>query len=300
MNQPIYILAGPTASGKTALALLIAKDQPVVIINADSKQVYREIPIISAQPSPEEQAQAPHLLYGHISASRHYSVADWVDDATAAITQTLDEGKIPFLVGGTGMYIKSLVHGMSNVPETLPETREDVRKRWAASDTPTMHAHLAKIDPHTAETLSPNDTQRVLRAVEVMEQTEKSIREWQKERTTPPFETSCYNMAFLDYPREQVYQNCNIRFEKMMEEGVLDEIRAFDALKLDETLPAMKAHGVPELRAYLHGTMSREDAVAQAQKNTRHYIKRQYTWFYHQLPEMVRCQNPEEVHKVLV
>ncbi len=289
-TAPIYVLAGPTASGKSALALLIAKKQPVVIINADSKQVYKEIPLITAQPSTHEQQQAPHLLYGHISAQQHYSVADWVADATTAIEQTLDEGKIPFLVGGTGMYLKSLIHGMSNVPETQAKTRKDVRNRWEASNTPAMHAHLASIDPASAEKLSPNDTQRILRAIEVMEQTGKSICEWQKQRTTPTFEASRYKMAFLDYPREQVYSNCNTRFEKMMEEGVLDEIKAFDALGLDETLPAMKAHGVPELRSYLNGTMTRENALEQSKRHTRNYIKRQYTWFYHQMPEMKRCQ----------
>ncbi len=297
-DAPIYILAGPTASGKTALAILIARKQPVVIINADSKQVYHEIPLITAQPSPEEQQQAPHALYGHIPASRHYSVANWLEDVTNAINQAHAEDKIPFLVGGTGMYIKSLVYGMSNVPETLPQTREDVRKRWQASDTPTMHAHLTNIDPIAAEKLSPNDTQRVLRAIEVMEQTGKSIREWQNIRTTPPFKQAQYKMAFLDYPREEVYENCNRRFDSMMENGVVDEIKAFDALGLDENLPAMKAHGVPELRSYLNGTMSRTDAIEQATRNTRHYIKRQYTWFYHQMPEMIRCQTSEQAQRV--
>lgn len=298
-SQPIYLLAGPTASGKTALALEIAKTKPVIIINADSKQVYREIPMITAQPTAEEQQQAPHKLYGHISASHHYSVADWVADASAEINEAHENGRIPFLVGGTGMYLKSLVYGMSNVPETLPETREDVRKRWEASSTPDMHHHLTQLDPLTAEKLSTNDTQRVLRAIEVMEQTGKSIRDWQAERSTPPFKPEHYKMVFLDYPRQEVYANCNLRFDKMMEAGVLEEIKAFDALGLDETLPAMKAHGVPELRALLHGTMSREDATQQAKRNTRHYIKRQYTWFYHQMDEMVRCQHTQAVISIL-
>lgn len=294
------VLAGPTASGKSALALLIAAKLDAVIINADSKQVYHEIPIITAQPSQAEQAQTPHLLYGHIPASRHYSVADWVADATDAIKQVRAEGKVPLLVGGTGMYIKSLVDGMSAVPETTAETRAQIRKQYAVIGNDGMYALLESKDPVTAARLNPGDTQRVLRAMEVIEQTGISITDWQQKKTTSPFAREEYKLFFLDYPREQVYENCNTRFLKMMEAGVMAEVEAFDKLSLDETLPAMKAHGVPELRAYLHGTMSLEDAIAKAQQNTRNYIKRQYTWFRHQMEGMVHLQAPEKAEEVML
>jgi tRNA dimethylallyltransferase len=180
---------------------------------------------------------------------------------------------------------------MSNTPETSPAIRESIREKWKNHTSQSMHQHLQSIDPKTSEKLNPNDTQRIVRALEVMEQTGISLTDWQAERSPPPFAISSYRIGFLDYPRQDVYNHCEERFVHMLDYGLLDEIKAFDSLGLDESLPAMKAHGVPEIRHYLKGEMSLEEAIQKAQLNTRHYIKRQYTWFYHQMPGIHRLKN---------
>lgn len=286
-HTPIIILAGPTASGKSALAMEMAKTLDVVIINADSKQVYREIPLITAQPSPEEQALVPHRLYGHISVAQHYTVSEWVADAVKTINKTRAEGKIPLLVGGTGMYLNALMKGFSDVPKNDPVLFADACALLEKIGNDAFHQ---KLDPDMAAKLHPGDTQRMIRAYTVWQQTGKSLAWWQAQKKPVIFPAKDFLCFFLNRPREEVYEDCNRRFEKMVDTGIIDEVKALISLKLDPHLPAVKGHGVPEIFAYLSGEMTLEQAITQAQRNTRHYIKRQYTWFTHQMPEVKKIQ----------
>ncbi len=287
MTKPIIILAGPTASGKTALAIEVAKEIGAIIVNCDSKQLYKEIPIITAQPTIEERQNIPHELFGVLSASRHCSVGKWLDMATKIIDQIHQQGKIPLLVGGTGMYIKSLIEGIQQIPDIDLSLREKIRLEEKESGSPALHKKLQQIDPESAAKLEENDGIRIMRAYEVMKQTGKSLSKWQQEPGKIFYPGESFSLFFLNKDRQEVYDNCNKRFLNMIDEGVIEEIKALDAMKLDPKLPAMKAHGVPELIAYLHDEMSIEDAINRSQQNTRNYIKRQFTWFRGQMPGAV-------------
>lgn len=287
MEYDVKILAGPTASGKTALALDYAKCHDVVIINADSKQVFKEIPIITAQPTAQEQAVAPHALYGVISAKEHCSTGRWLSLVKPAIIEAWQQGKIPLLVGGTGMYLKSLVEGIAPIPDIDPKVRDATRQRFHELGNARFYQELASLDSDIAQTLNEGDSQRIIRAYEVVKHTGKSLFYWQQQTTQPVLPDANYQISFLKPDREKVYERCNKRFEAMISQGVIDEVEALDTMELDTALPAMKAHGVPELLAFLHHEMSLEEAIAQSQRNTRHYIKRQFTWFKHQLKDIV-------------
>jgi len=290
MYKPILILAGPTASGKSALALDIAPKIDAVIINADSKQVYRDIPLITAQPSAEEQQQVPHRLYGVVSAAEHITAPQWAMRAKENIDAVHVQGKIPLLVGGSGLYIQTLMQGLSPVPAIDPAIRDAARRRLSEIGNAAFHAELEALDVAMARRLHVGDTQRILRAYEVIQSTGKSLSVWQEESPIPYYAKESFLPLVYLPPRDENYRRANIRFETMMEQGVLNEVKTLDDLGLDEALPAMKAHGVPELRAYIHGAMTRADAVAKAQQNTRNYIKRQHTWFNNQLPEAIRAE----------
>ncbi len=290
-KQPIIILSGPTASGKSALALFIAAEIDAVIINCDSKQIYREIPIITAQPTEAEKQTVEHNLYGVISAAEDCSVARWIELAIGAISAARAKNKIPLLVGGTGLYIKYLTEGLPNIPDIEDDIRAKVRDRLAEIGSVQLHQELTKIDAEMAEKLKPNDGQRIARAYEVIQQTGKSLLWWQQQKSQPFYSKESFQTFFLAPDREKVYENCNKRFVTMVNDGVIDEIKALDSMSLDATLPAMKAHGVPEILSYLHGNMTLDDAIDQAQKNTRHYIKRQFTWFKHQMQDVIFLEN---------
>lgn len=298
-HTPIFILSGPTASGKSALALEVAPKLNAVIINCDSKQVYKEIPIITAQPSIEEKAQIEHMLYGTVSAAQNCSVADWLQMAKDAICDVWARGKTPLLVGGSGMYIKMLAEGISQVPEINDEIRTYVRGLCKEKGPSYIHEILKHEDPQIAEKLKEGDVQRVSRAYEVLKQTGKSLLFWQQQKPEAVFPDAEFKTFFLSPPREKVYENCNIRFLKMLENGVMDEIKALDKMSLSPELPAMRAHGVPELLAYLHGNMTLEDAITQSQTNTRHYIKRQFTWFRNQMNSFTLIEPPSAVKAML-
>ncbi len=299
MNKPIIILSGPTASGKSALAMVIAGELGAVIINCDSKQLYREIPIITAQPSDEDKAQVPHELYGVMSAAEDCSVGRWLDMARQAIDKVHSEGKTPLLVGGTGMYIKSLTDGISAVPQIDNEIRRSTRNIIAESGAEYLHNMLEKEDPDMAARLKKGDSQRVARAYEVIKQTGKSLIYWQEQPPVTFYPEASFRKFFLSPPKEEVYSNCNLRFGKMLEAGVMEEIEALNKMGLSPELPSMRAHGVPELRAVLHGTMSMEEAAEQAKRNTRHYIKRQFTWFRHQMQDTVALEGEGAVEAML-
>lgn len=282
MNK-VLILAGPTASGKSAAALDIAAKIDAVIINADSKQVYKEIPIITAQPSTDEQKECQHLLYGNISATEKCTTAMWATMAKEAILEVLQLGKAPILVGGSGLYIKMLKEGIAAIPDIPIEDRQKIRQLYKEVGADAFYRLLQEIDPETASTLKPNDVIRTTRAYEIRHYTGKSIKEWQKLPHQPFIENIQFETFFLGPDRDLVYQNCNNRFVKMIEQGVLEEVSALKKLNLDFSYPAMKAHGVPELIAYLNNEISLEQAIEKAQQNTRNYIKRQFTWFRSQM-----------------
>lgn len=292
-NKQIIILSGPTASGKTDLALYLAQKIPAVIINCDSKQLYKEIPIITAQPSKEEQAAAPHKLYGCISASEHCSVGRWLNLVKTEIDNAHNEQKNPILVGGTGMYIKALLDGLPEMPQISNDTKQESLKILQQSGSVEFHKKLCDIDPEIAKKLQPNDDVRTLRAYQMFKQTGKSLLYWQQQKAEGLYPDADYLKFFLSPPREKVYENCNIRFHKMLENGVMDEIKKLSDMHLNPLLPAMKSHGVPELLAYQKGEMSLDEATRIAQRNTRHYIKRQLTWFRHQMTDTIALDNKD-------
>lgn len=273
------IVAGPTASGKSALALAIAERLGGTIINADSMQVYRELRIITARPTPEEEARAPHLLYGVRPAAEAGSVAWWRGAALAAMEQARARGRLPILCGGTGMYFLSLTKGLSNIPAPTAEARAEARRLIDEKGAPALHARLVEADPDTAANLKPNDSQRVARAWEVWRSTRRGLASWQAGGTGPaPWE---FTALLLDPPRDELRAAIATRFAAMLAEGALEEVRALLALKLDPALPAMRAHGVPELAAHLRGEITLEEAERRACLVTGQYTKRQATWFRH-------------------
>lgn len=281
---------GPTASGKSALALALAERIGGEIINADSMQVYRDFRVLTARPTVEEEAQAPHHLYGHIDAAERYSTGRWLTDALAAIADIRARNRTPILVGGTGLYFKALTQGLAEMPSVDPDLRAALTERAAREGAPALHAELATLDPQTAARLEPNDTPRIIRALEVIETTGESITSFQA-NTKPALAAHEWRGLALTPDREALYAAINARFDKMLEQGALDEVRAFAARNLDPTLPATKAHGAPALGAYLRGEISLAAATEIGQRDTRRYAKRQFTWIANQMPDWPRISD---------
>lgn len=278
---------GPTASGKSALALALAERIGGEIVNADSMQVYRDFRILTARPSVEEEAQAPHHLYGHVDAGTHYSTGRWLTDALGAMADIRARGKTPILVGGTGLYFKALTEGLADIPAAEPELRAALRARAEQEGAPALHAALAARDPVTAARLEPNDAPRILRALEVLETTGESISTLQA-NTKPALAREEWLGVALTPERDALYAAINARFDKMLEAGALEEVRAFAARALDPALPATKAHGAPALSAYLRGEKSLAEAAEIGKRDTRRYAKRQFTWIGGQMPDWPR------------
>jgi tRNA dimethylallyltransferase len=281
------VFAGPTASGKSAAALASAKAFGGVVINADSMQVYRELAVVTARPDAAAMAAAPHRLFGAIPARESCSAARWRALALAEIDAALAAGKLPILAGGTGLYIEALAKGLAPVPEIPAAVREEARRFAAAEGLGALHARLARIDPEAAAALRPSDRQRVLRAWEVKTATGTSLRAWQRAAGAAEDVPALLAFVFLP-PREALYAACDRRFQEMVERGAVEEVRALLAQKLDPNLPAMKAVGVREIAAYLHGDIDHARMIALGRQATRRYAKRQYTWFRHRLPDAVR------------
>jgi tRNA dimethylallyltransferase len=279
------LIAGPTASGKSALALQLAEATGGVIVNADSMQVYRDLRIITARPTPEEEARVPHRLYGHRDAAINCSVGIWLDDAATALAEIRSTGKLPIFVGGTGLYFKALLRGLSNVPPVPAEIRERVRARIDRDGVEALHAELARRDPVMGERLKPRDRARIARALEVFEATGRSIDHWHRHGLPPPLSPNNVTAVFLAPDRAELYARIDHRFAAMIASGALDEVAALAKRGLDPILPAMKAHGVPRLMRHLQGEISLAEAIASGATDTRHYAKRQFTWFRHQLAE---------------
>ena len=282
-RRPVIVVAGPTASGKSALALDLAQALGGTVINADSMQVYRELRILTARPSPAEEAAAPHRLYGVLPAAEVCSAARWRDLALAEIAEADRASRLPILAGGTGLYLRALRHGLSAVPEIPEAVRAETRKRFAAVGNAAFYAELSARDPVMGARLKPGDRQRLMRAAEVLAATGRSLADWHRE---PGGGAEARGLAFYTIAllpaRAQLRDRIEARFAAMVDAGAVEEARALAALGLSPELPAMKAHGVPELMRYLAGDISLEEASRQATSATRQYAKRQVTWLRHQ------------------
>ncbi|MDP9415277.1 MAG: tRNA (adenosine(37)-N6)-dimethylallyltransferase MiaA [Pseudomonadota bacterium] len=276
----LALIAGPTASGKSALALMLAENRKGVVINADSAQVYRDLNIVSARPAPEEEARAPHLLYGYRDGASSCSAADWAADAARSIRQAHQQGSLPILVGGTGLYIRTLLEGIAPVPAIDPGIREQVRALAVAD----AHAALTREDPSAAARLRPTDRTRVARALEVVRSTGRPLSHWQKEKQGGIGSEVRLLPLILLPPREWLYARCDARFERMLGDEGLAEVRTLLARGLDPELPVMRAIGVAEIASFIGGALGYEEALRAGQAATRHYAKRQYTWFSRQPP----------------
>jgi len=284
-SKRAVLIAGPTASGKSALALALAEALGGTIINADSMQVYRDLRIVTARPSAQEEARVPHLLYGHVDAAENYSVGRWCVDASAALAAVERAGRLPIVVGGTGLYFKALTRGLAAVPPIPPQIRAAVRERLEREGIAALYAELGVRDGATARRLMPRDRARVTRALEVILATGRSLTDWHREGMKPALDAAAAIKLFLDVERAELYRRIDGRFDAMLASGALDEVRALARRDLDPALPAMKAHGVPWLIRHLDGEIDLAAAVEGAKRDTRRYSKRQGTWFRHQLPD---------------
>jgi len=279
------LIAGPTASGKSALAIAFAQKTGGTIINADSMQVYRDLRILTARPTREEERMVPHHLYGHVDAAVNFSVGAFLADAAKALAEARQSCVLPIFVGGTGLYFKALTRGLSAVPPIRPEIRDSVRARLERDGVEVLHAELARRDAATAERLKPRDRTRIARALEVVEATGRSLTDWHREGLPPLLPQNTFRALFLAPERDALYARIEARFDAMLSSGAIEEVARLAARNLDPLLPAMKAHGVPPLISHLSGNITLEEAAAAGKADTRHYAKRQFTWFRHQLPE---------------
>lgn len=280
---PVLIVAGPTASGKSSLSMAVAEEFDGVVINADSMQVYRELRVLTARPSAEDEVRVPHRLYGVLPASEKCSAARWRDMALTEIERARAAGKLPIVCGGTGLYLKVLAEGLSPIPEVPEEIRQSFRSRLAREGVEALCRELQARDPVMAARLPPTDGQRILRALEVLEATGRSLAEWQALPVEGPPPGLRFLTILLAPERAWLYRRCDERLQSMLEQGALDEVRRLIAMNLDPRLPAMKAVGVQEFAGYLAGNRGLEDALAAAQQATRNYAKRQTTWFRRQI-----------------
>lgn len=277
------LIAGPTASGKSALALHMAKKTGGFIVNTDSMQVYDVLDLLSARPQSDELREAEHFLYGHVAPSVSYSTGKWFADVEALLSRADLRTRTPIFVGGTGLYFRALLGGLSQMPEVPADVREHWRNRMCEEGAEVLHTHLTELDPEIAATLRPTDSQRIVRALEVFEGTGKSLLHWQKNTGTALVDDASATKIVLLPDRKWLGERIAQRFNLMWDHGALDEVRALNVLHLDPALPAMKAIGVREISAFFAGEMTREDAIERSIIATRQYAKRQSTWFRNQL-----------------
>jgi len=277
------LIAGPTASGKSALALELAERLGGVIINADSMQVYSDLRVVTARPTPEEEKRVPHLLYGFVNAAENYSVGRWCRDVGAALNEVVGQGRIPILVGGTGLYFKALTTGLAAVPSIPADIRADVRGRLQRQGAPALHAELVRLDPATAQRVTVNDRSRISRALEVVLATGRPLSDWHLDGLPALVDPNSAAKIFITCERKELVRRIEMRFATMLKSGALEEARHLAGRALDPALPAMKAHGVPWLIRHLQGEISLKDAEAGALMDTRRYAKRQLTWFRNQM-----------------
>jgi len=299
-NFAVILLAGPTASGKSALALALADKLGGTIINADSMQVYRDLRLITARPSVEEERRMPHALYGHVDAAENYSVGGWRREAAAELAAAEHKSRAAIVVGGTGLYFNALTRGLTAVPPIPKQIRDDVRARLNSDGTAALRDELERLDPRAAARLNRGDRARISRALEVMLATGRSIQDWHEDAKAEGAKAESAKVegakaegadllpavrVFLSPERDELARRIDARFDAMIDAGAIEEVRALMARNLDPSLPAMKAHGVPWLIRQLRGEVTLEQAVEGAKRDTRQYTKRQATWFRNQLPE---------------
>lgn len=300
------LIAGPTASGKSALAIRLAKDLSGVVINADSMQVYSDLRVITARPDAQEVEQAPHSLYGTIDGATACSAVQWAEMAMVEIERAWDKGLMPILVGGTGMYFKALLDGMVSIPPIDAAIRKKVRAEIAETGSEAMHAKLKALDAKAYERIEPADGQRIARAMEVALSTGKALSQWQEEPHSGPLtkldDAGQIAKLVIDIDREKLYERCGQRLDKMVEGGALKEIQSLLDRDLDMSLPIMKALGVPSLSAYLRDEVTLQEALEAAKTQTRQFAKRQLTWFRNQFSawDRVNAQLSESDYRSLL
>lgn len=280
--QPLVIVGGPTASGKSALALALAEALDGAVINADSMQVYAELDVLTARPGSADLTRSPHRLYGVLPVSEVCSAVRWRAMALAEIDEARRAGRLPIVCGGTGFYLRALTHGISAMPDIPEAVRAATRRLHGEIGGAEMRRRLAERDPATAARLDDGDSQRLMRAYEVVEATGRPLSEWQR---LPPSGAGAFRTftVVIQPERRALYAACDARFRAMVERGAVEEVRALLALGLDPALPAMKALGVPSLAGFIEGKQSLDEAIEEAQRETRRYAKRQMTWFRNQV-----------------
>ena len=297
---PAILIHGPTASGKTALAIDVARRLGGEVVNADSMQVYRDLKVISARPTEEEMDGVPHHLFGHVDAARRYSTGDWLEEVRATIRNLELKGKRAILVGGTGLYLLAMTQGLSNIPPVPEDVRADVRAIADAEGAEGLRDRLTPVDPETAARLGTGDRQRLARAYEVYLATGKPITDFQKDRQPPVLKDGEWIGFALTPPRAKLYQKIDRRFEGMLMQGAMEEALQLIKRDLDPELPAMKAHGMPWLAAFARGEITAEYAAENAKRDTRRYAKRQFTWIGRQFPFWPRIPSPEPEDRLRV
>ena len=290
------LIAGPTASGKSAAALRLAEDagrrgRAAWIVNADAMQVYDGLRVLTARPSAEDEARVPHRLYGHVSPATRYSVGAWLSDVGNVLREADAASALVIAVGGTGLYFKALTEGLAAIPEIPADVRERLAERLENGGAAALHAALSKLDPAAGATLRPSDPQRVLRALEVFEVTGRPLSEWQKMPPTAPLLPMRDAASFVIEPeRSLLYRRIEERFDRMASAGGVEEVRALLAQNFDKDLPAMKAIGVREFASFIRGEQTLAAAVTKAKTESRRYAKRQSTWFRHQMKDWRRLE----------
>jgi tRNA dimethylallyltransferase len=280
LKKPVALIAGPTASGKSALAVRLGQMQPSIVINADSMQVYSDLRVLSARPDEKDMGGVEHRLFGYVDAAEACSAARWANDARAEIATAHETGRLPILCGGTGLYLRTLLEGIAPVPEIDPTIRAEVRALPVAQ----AHAALVKEDASAASRLSANDTTRVARALETIRSTGRTLADWQAARTGGIGAEIRLVPLILLPPREWLFPRIDQRFLQMVDDGAMAEVEALLSRELDPALPAMRAIGVPEITAFLRCETDRETMLERGRTATRQYGKRQYTWFSRQPP----------------
>jgi len=300
MNKTPILIAGPTASGKSHLAVELAVKLNGAVINTDSMQVYEDLQIISARPTEEEMRRVPHFLYGVLKASERCSVGEWSRLAAETMEEVEEKGLRPIFVGGTGLYFRALLEGLSTIPEIPAQIRASAAKTIDTGGILILYDDLRNRDPESAARISPNDPQRIQRAWEVLETTGRSLSDWQKDKQEPVLHGPVDKIV-LEPDRRKLYFRCEKRFERMLGEGGLHEISALLKLGLEPSLPVLKALGVQEMAEYLHGDVSYDQAIKRSKMVTRRYAKRQLTWMRNQMGDWPRLDplSPNLVEQAL-
>jgi tRNA dimethylallyltransferase len=283
-SAPVLVIGGPTATGKSALAVALAERLNGEVINGDSMQVYRGLPILTAQPDAATRARAPHRLYGELELDERCSAGRWQSMAIAAIGQARAAGRVPIVVGGTGLYLRALMGGLADIPDMPAELRAEITQQLDEMGAAAFHAAFAKQDPEMAARLMPTDRQRLIRAAEVLAATRRSLADWQRETRPATLDGAplTFRTVLVSPPREALYAACDARFAAMIGHGAIEEARGAAEQGLSDALPGMKALGLRELMAHVRGETDLDEAVRRAQSATRHYAKRQVTWFSRQ------------------